>query len=183
MRYLTRNPIVLVLLSCCAALPSLAHAQTKISKKTATASKPAEPQRFLSFFGQQGVPNQLGDFQMKNLTPGQYQIGARFFAKYWYLKSIVPQAATPGTAPKSGAGASQNDLARNGVALKFGDNIGRVTVNLAEGAASLRGSVKLETGQSVPPRLFVIVVPAEKESAEDVLRSLPAKLDWRGRSH
>ncbi len=38
MRYLTRNPIVLVLLSCCAALPSLAHAQTKISKKTSSAS-------------------------------------------------------------------------------------------------------------------------------------------------
>lgn len=64
--------------------------------------------------------------------------------------------------------------------LKFGDNSARVTVNLAEGAASLRGSVKLETGQSVPPRLFVIVVPAEKESAEDVLRFFASEVGLEG---
>ena len=155
-------------------------AEMMIAVRRSEKPKPAEPQRFLSFFGQQGVPNQVGDFQMNNLTPGQYSIGARFFAKYWYLKSIVQQAAAPATAPKSGAGASQNDLARNGVALKFGDNIARVTVNLAEGAASLRGSVKLETGQSVPPRLFVIVVPAEKESAEDVLRFFASEVGLDG---
>jgi hypothetical protein len=56
------------------------------------------------------------------------------------------------------------------VTLKFGENISRVRVNLAEGAASLHGSVKLETEQSVPPKFLVYLVPAEKENAEDVLR-------------
>ena len=43
-------------------------------------------------------------------------------------------------------------------------------MNLAEGAAYLHGSIKLEPGQSVPPNLFVYLVPGEKENAEDVLR-------------
>jgi hypothetical protein len=107
---------------------------------------------------------------MKNLAPGQYNFGARFFAKYWYLKSIVQKTGTIVPPAKTGAVNSQNDLARNGVAVKFGENVSRVTVNLAEGAASFHGRIKLETGQTLPARFFVYLVPAEKEAAEDVLR-------------
>jgi hypothetical protein len=45
-----------------------------------------------------------------------------------------------------------------------------VTVTLGEGAASLRGIVKLGEGESVPPKLYVHLVPGEKEIGEDVLR-------------
>jgi len=129
--------------------------------------KPAEP---LSFFAPEGVPNQSGDFQIKNVGSGKYNFGARFFARYWYLKSIVQENSATVPPAKSNAANSQTDLAKNGVTLKFGENIARVRVNLAEGAASLHGSFKLETGQTVPPKLLVYLVPAEKESAEDVLR-------------
>ncbi|MDQ1637993.1 MAG: hypothetical protein QOF62_1332 [Pyrinomonadaceae bacterium] len=124
----------------------------------------------MNFYGPQGVPNQIGDFQIRSLAPGEYNFGARFFARYWYLKSIVQETGATVTPAKPAAVNNQTDLARNGVALKFGENISRVRVNLAEGAASLHGSVKLETGQSVPPKFLVYLVPAEKENAEDVLR-------------
>lgn len=132
--------------------------------------KPTEPPQSMNFFAPQAVPNQSGDFQIKNLGPGQYNFGARFFARYWYLKSIVQETSATVPPAKSTAANSQTDLAKNGFTLKFGENISRVRVNLAEGAASLHGSVKLETGQTVPPKLLVYLVPAEKESAEDVLR-------------
>jgi hypothetical protein len=129
-----------------------------------------EAPRLTSLYGPQGVPNQVGDFQIGNLRPGQYNFGARFFARYWYLKSIVQETGAKTPPAQSAAINNQTDLARNGLTLKFGENISRVRINLAEGAASLRGSIKLETGQSVTPKLFAYLVPAEKESAEDALR-------------
>ena len=54
--------------------------------------KVAETPRLMNFYGPQGVPNQIGDFQIRNLGPGQYDFGARFFARYWYLKSIVQES-------------------------------------------------------------------------------------------
>jgi hypothetical protein len=45
-----------------------------------------------------------------------------------------------------------------------------VTVTLAAGAASLRGTVKPAEAEGLPARLYLHLVPAEKENAEDVLR-------------
>jgi hypothetical protein len=45
-----------------------------------------------------------------------------------------------------------------------------LAITLAAGAASLRGQIDLGAGQKLPPRLFVYLVPAERESADDVLR-------------
>lgn len=145
--------------------------ETLIAARRSEKEKPREQPRFASFFAAQGVPNPTGDFQIRNLVSGQYNFSTRFFAKYWYLKSIVRQTgATVPAAAKTTAIIRQNDLARNGVTLKFGENVSQVTVNLAEGAASLHGSIKQETGQSLPAKFFVYLVPAEKEDAEDVLR-------------
>ncbi len=151
-----------------------------IAVRRSEKQKPPEAPRLMNFFAPQGVPNQVGDFQMKNLAPGQYNFGARFFARYWYLKSIVQQTGATIPPAKTVAVNSQNDLARNGVTIKFGENISRVTINLAGGAASLRGSVKLERGQSVPPKLLVYLVPEEKESAEDVLRFFASEVGSDG---
>ena len=152
-----------------------------IAVRRSEKEKHPEPPRFMNFFAPQGVPNQLGDFKMRNLAPGQYNFSARFFARYWYLKSIVQQAGATVPAPaKTAAANNQNDLARNGVTLRFGENVSRVTVNLAEGAASLHGNLKLETGQRVPPKLLVYLVPAEKGSAEDVLRFFASEVGSDG---
>jgi len=54
-----------------------------------------------------------------------------------------------------------------------------VTVTLTEGAASLRGALKLTEGESLPARLYLQLVPAEREYAEDVLRffAVPVNAD------
>ena len=62
------------------------------------------------------------------------------------------------------------DAARDGLSLKFGGRVRDLTVTLAEGAASVRGRVALGEGEKLPAGLFVYLVPAEKDQAENVLR-------------
>lgn len=122
-----------------------------------------------NFSGSQAVPDKSGDFLLRNLVPGLFSLNARFFAKYWYLRSIVREI--PGALPaRTGAANQQTDLARNGINLKFGERLTGVAVTLGEGAASLRGVVKLGEGERVPAKLYAHLVPSEKEHAEDVLR-------------
>ena len=119
-------------------------------------------------FAVQAIPDKTGDFTLRNLTSGQFKLNARFFAKYWFLRSMVrDNGALP---PRTATVNRQSDLARNGISLKFGERISGVTVTLAAGAASLRGAVKPGEGESLPAKLYVHLVPAEKENAEDVLR-------------
>lgn len=127
----------------------------------------------------QGVPDKSGDFALRNLAPGQIKLNARFFAKYWYLRSMVRE--NPGaTPPRTGSVNRLTDVARNGINLKFGERISGVTVTLAAGAASLRGLVKPAEGESMPARLYLHLVPAEKENAEDVLRFFTAAVPADG---
>jgi Carboxypeptidase regulatory-like domain len=122
---------------------------------------------FPNFSTNQTSPDKKGDFAIRSIAPGQYSLSARFFAKYWYLRSIEREPAT--TAPAKAVGARANDLARNGFQAKFGDRLSKVTVTLAEGAASVKGAIKTGANATLP-KLFVHLVPAEKENAEDVLR-------------
>jgi hypothetical protein len=154
--------------------------ETLIAARRSEKEKPREPPRILSFFPPQGMPNQNGDFLIRNLAPGKYNFSIRFFAKYWYLKSIVQGTVALVPGANTSAVNRQNDLARNGVTLKSGEGVSRVTVNLAEGAASLHGNLKLDTGQSVPAKIFVYLVPAEKETAEDVLRFFASEVGSDG---
>jgi len=117
----------------------------------------------------QTSPDKNGDFAFRSLAAGQYALGTRFFARYWYLRSIERESPAPTTTGRPAVVGSGNDLARSGFQAKFGDRITKVTVTLAEGAASLRGALKSEPN-SAPPTLSVHLVPAEKENAEDVLR-------------
>lgn len=127
-----------------------------------------QPQ-FIWALGGPSYPNAQGDISLRNLAPGQYQFIARFFAKYWYLQSISLQPSVP-----SGGKSTQTnrpvDAARNWTTLKSGDRLSGLTITLAEGAGSLRGQVTLGEGEKFPARLFVYLVPIEKERAEDVLR-------------
>src|SRR6185503_5480194 len=115
----------------------------------------------------QSVPDKSGDFALRNLAPGQFRLNTRFFAKYWYLRSMVRE--NPGVT-RTGLVNRQADVTRNGINLKFGERISGVTITLAAGAASLRGGVKQPPGESLPAKLYLHLVPVEKESAEDVLR-------------
>lgn len=138
-------------------------------------------------------PDKQGDFTMRNLAPGQYRLQTRPLAKYWYLKSISLKSSAPAPkataarAPAGRAPAAKNaqlgrlvDAARNWTTLKSGDRVSGLTITLADGAASLKGQIKPAEGQKLPPRLFVYVVPAEPENAEDVLRFFGALVEADG---
>ncbi len=128
-------------------------------------------------------PDKQGDFTMRNLAPGQYRLQTRPLAKYWYLKSISLKSSAPAAkaaatrTPAGRAPAARSsqigrsvDAARNWTTLKSGDRVSGLTITLAEGAASLKGQIKPADGQKLQPRMFVYLVPAETEKAEDVLR-------------
>jgi hypothetical protein len=133
--------------------------------------EPKDQPRLLSFLSSQGSPTKTGEFQLRNIAPGKYNLGARFFARYWYLRSITRDEPTVvATTATKAAPPKRTDLARAGLALKFSERQRNVTFTLTEGAASLRGMIKLASGEVVPPKLYVHLVPAEKEHADDVLR-------------
>lgn len=115
----------------------------------------------------QSSPEKSGDFLLPNLAPGQFTLNIRFFAKYWYLRRIERDVSVAQPVKTAGR---QNDLARNGFQLKLGERLSNVTVTLAEGASSVRGALKLAESDSLAPKLYLHLVPAEKESTEDVLR-------------
>jgi hypothetical protein len=61
-------------------------------------------------------------------------------------------------------------LSQNWIDVKTGERVAGVTITLAEGAASLRGSIQLPEGDKIPPLLSLYLVPAEKDKNNDELR-------------
>lgn len=114
-------------------------------------------------------PNQKGAFSMRNVAPARYRFNPRFYARYWYLQSISTGAsASAATGPKTAV--SKNDAAANWTVVKSGEQISNLTIILGEGAASIRGKIAVAEGATIPSGLFVYLVPAEPNKAEDVLR-------------
>lgn len=134
------------------------------NEKTVAKDQP----QFLWSLGGPATPDKQGDFALRNLAPGQYRFNARFVAKYWYLQSISVQSS--GTTGARAALARSVDAARNWTALKPGERISGLTITLASGAASFHGHIKIREGHKLPPRVFIYLLPAELERAEDVLR-------------
>lgn len=154
--------------------------ETLILARRSEKGLPKNEPRFPQVFGGQGIPNKSGDFLIRNLAPGQYGFNVPFFAKYWYLKSITREgSAIPPGAGRVPAG-RQADVARNGIALKFGESATGMTVTLAGGAASIRGTVATTASEKVPTKLYVHLVPAEKENVEDVLRFFAGEVNSDG---
>ncbi len=129
-----------------------------------------QPQ-FLWALGGPAYPNSQGEISLRNLFRGQYQIIARQYATYWYLRSITLPAQSPTTRPNQ-----LHDAVLNWTTLKPGERISGLTVTIAEGAASLRGQVTTEEGNPLPEKMFVYLVPAERDKSQDVLRFLTAPI-------
>ncbi len=112
----------------------------------------------------QTIPNHSGEFLLRNLKAELYRISVRYTAKYWYLRGIYSQTSGRQAQP------NLNDLASNGLRLKTGERVKDVIVHLAEGAASLQGSVTTGEDGTQLSDILVVLVPAEKEHREDLLR-------------
>jgi hypothetical protein len=107
-------------------------------------------------------PDAQGNFTIRSLVSSQYYFAARFPARSWYLKSIAmsPAAATP----------KPRDVTHAWTNVKQGDRLSGLIVTLAQGGASLQGQVTAGEGETVPEKLFVYLVPVEREAADDLLR-------------
>jgi hypothetical protein len=104
-----------------------------------------------------------GEFSIRPLDGGRYRIAAQFPTDDWFVRSITLPAAQPDRQP--------NDAARNGIAVKSGEQVKGVVITLAEGAAGMRGRVvAAKEGAEFPQRLRVHLVPAEREHSDNVLR-------------
>jgi hypothetical protein len=110
------------------------------------------------------VPDWDGVFSFRNLSANEYAFETRLLARYWYVQSI--------SLPTSGRQATNRsiDLARNWLNVKSGERITGLSITLAEGAASFKGSVASPENSPLPQRLYLHLVPAEREKADDVLR-------------
>jgi len=113
-----------------------------------------------------------GSLKLRNLAPGDYYFVTRFAAKTWYVKSIALASSTTKRAV---------DATHVWTTVKNGDRISGLKITLAEGAASLSGQVMLAEGETLPEKLFVYLVPAEKESGDEVLRFYGAAVNPDGK--
>ena len=113
-----------------------------------------------------------GNLKLRNLAPSDYYFVTRFTAKSWYLKSISLASSTT---------KKTVDATRVWTTVNYGDRISGLKITLAEGAASLSGQVALAEGEALPEKLFVYLVPAEKESGDEVLRFYGAAVNSDGK--
>jgi protocatechuate 3,4-dioxygenase beta subunit len=146
-------------------------------KKTNVAPKTAPlPEVSLSGINQVSldVADAKGTFTLRNLQPGSYRIDPRPPASGWYIRSIAVGVA------QTAAARAASIVARDGITVKSGERASGLTVTISEGGAGLRGRISVAEGQPAPPNLGVDLVPAEKESAENVLRFFETRADSDG---
>lgn len=134
---------------------------------------------FLWALGGPTTPNKEGAFTLRNLASGQYRLHTRFFARYWYVRSITLPSSITSTS-KAPVSDRLQDVAKNWIALKLGDRLSGLVVTLAEGAASLHGNVKYSETQKPIPGLALFLVPVESDSADDTLRFLATRVSTDG---
>ena len=106
-------------------------------------------------------PDSQGNFTIGNLAASQYYFVARFPARSWFLKSI---AISPAQSRKP------TDVTRIWTTVKAGDRLSGLIVTLAQGAASFQGQVVLSEGDASSDKLFVYLIPSEREAADELLR-------------
>ena len=109
---------------------------------------------YVGLLGGTASPDASGVLAWRNVYLGRYRFEPRFYARYWYLKSIIINSA--------GAKPQKIDAAANWTSAKAGDQLTGLTITLALGAASIRGHVQ--------PGTIFYLVPAEPDKATDVLR-------------
>ena len=130
------------------------------------------------FAGFGGAVNDKGEFFMRNLEAGRYRLEIKLPTESWYVRAInltgaplqpAPQPSPPG--PPSGASPNQRNPWQGVVTLKVGEPVSRVSIEVGQDAASLRGRVATsEEGTRIPASWRVHLIPADREQANHVLR-------------
>ena len=144
--------------------------ETLVSAWHNTKESAKDQPQFLWALGGPSFPNEQGEISLRNLAPGQYQIIAKQFARYWYLSSISIPSTTGTARPPN----RTNDVVANWTTLKAGERLSGLVVTLTEGAGSLRGQITVGENEPLPDRLYVYLVPVDRDRAVDVLRFFAA---------
>jgi carboxypeptidase family protein len=119
-----------------------------------------------------GVPNDKGDFVLRNLDPGRHRIITDLPGESYYVRSVTQNAS----APARRAASPGVDLVRNGILLKQGESMAGVTIVISPGAASLDGRVgsknegQADAAAQPKSKLRIYLIPAEPTAADDVQR-------------
>ncbi|MFL6215274.1 MAG: carboxypeptidase regulatory-like domain-containing protein [Blastocatellia bacterium] len=118
----------------------------------------------------QSEPSEQGEFTLTSLEAGQYHIEAAMLGDNFFVRSITLPGAAKNQPPA--------DAARGPLMIEPGKRLENLIVTVAEGAAAVQGIVTSATeGARRPDRLFVYLVPAEKEAADTALRYYQAEVN------
>jgi len=112
-----------------------------------------------------------GVFKFNGVTSASYRIQAHLPSENWYVDSIKQVRTAPST---------QIDLAQRGLSVAWGEQVKGVVLTLKQGAASLAGSVEGYRPES-SSAIRVHLIPADPDSADNVLRFAEAGIDGDGR--
>jgi hypothetical protein len=130
------------------------------------------------------IPNDQGEFTIRNLMGGSYRMSVRLPSEGWYVRFITLPGAQSTTRTQSAPAksAETKSVATAPILLlKTGEHVTGVTVQIAQDAATLRGRVvAAKEGTALPANLKVYLVPQERERADDVLRYSEATLNSDG---
>ncbi len=107
-------------------------------------------------------PDEKGDFEISGLESGNYRLNVNLNDKNLYVEKMI----------RSISPTLETDLSKNGINLSNTLNFDNAKVYVQNGAASLSGKVKMAKNETVSnsSRFIVYLIPAEKDSGEDVLR-------------
>ena len=119
------------------------------------------------------TPNAEGSLKFSDVAASEYYFAVRFSAQQWFLQSIAFAPPTPNGKPI--------DATRTWTTVKPGDQLSGLTFTLAQGAGLIRGEISLAEGQTLPEKTVAFLVPAEPESADEVLRYFAAPVSSEGR--
>ena len=126
-----------------------------------------------------GTLNAKGEFTARNLDAGRYRFDIKLPTDAWYVRAINLPAAVAVTsqqpsqaAPPSAASKPNSSRTWQGTfAIKSGQQVSGVSINVGQDAASLRGRLTgTPEGTALPADVHVHLVPADREQANDVLR-------------
>jgi hypothetical protein len=117
------------------------------------------------------VPDENGDFLLRNLRYGTYRVQVQLPSAAWYLGSVTLGSNAKGADPK---------VISEGINLKT-QSLSGLTITLNEGAAGLYGQLTAAEGERLPQRVVVYLVPAEKVHASNLLRYFETLAGTNGR--
>ncbi len=131
------------------------------------------------------APNDKGDISFRNLFAGHYFLTTQLPDETWYVKAItLPQQTTTALVAKANAATEKApakiDVGKHGLTVSAGEKRKDLLLTIASGAASFSGKLVAAPNKTMPARMRIHLIPAEKDAADDLLRYAEYKIKTDG---